>query len=63
MADRPMLRDHWHARDYPDRLVVVRDGAQHRPWWVYLGAARLGEYATHAEAITAADKLARTETT
>ena len=57
MADRPRI---WPR---PGRVIVLRhyyDRYTH-PWVVWHGWKRVAGYATHAEAITAADKLAREE--
>ena len=61
MADRPRIASPEHAATYPLRLAVIRDlNAEGWPeWTVYLGTQDISTHPTHAEAITAADKLAR----
>lgn len=58
MADRPRIASPEHAATYPLRLAVIRD-ANWPQWTVFLGAQDISSHPTHAEAITAADELAR----
>lgn len=55
--DRPRIRTMQYARRNPRRITVWRD--QVGSWWVHRGRHFQSLHATHAEAITAADKLAR----
>jgi len=59
--DRPRLVSPKYARLNPRRLVVIRDtDAEGWPeWMIYRGAQDLSTHPTHAEAITAAQRIAR----
>lgn len=60
MADRPRLRSIEYVRLHPNRLVVIRDEDPdgYPEWVVFRGQTDLSAHHTHAEAITAAHKLA-----
>ena len=62
MSDRPRINSWEHAHRHPKRVVVWAPLHGGHEWLVMRGADVLSAHPTHAEAITAAQKLARGET-
>lgn len=61
MSDRPAIRSNEHALLHPRRIVVFRDRYPNDfgAWMVWRGPRFISAHATHAEAITEAQRIAR----